>query len=201
VRFKDEDLDSQVGVEVVVAHEADHLASGQLFYLPAELDAHDALPASAQVEHRLAFAGVGEVLLAAREAVLGSTTKIPLSPSAVFAFVGPRPVVRASALTTVREIFAASSPSCLGGRGSSLPSAGARVAAERKRRCAGLCATPPPRPATAPPRTCERDHEGHLHSWSSPWPRLASLVEREAPEIAAMLRAPKRRGVRRRSRA
>jgi hypothetical protein len=31
--------------------------------------------------------------------------------------------------------------------------------------------------------------------------RLASLVEREAPEIAAMLRAPKRRGVRRRSRA
>jgi hypothetical protein len=31
--------------------------------------------------------------------------------------------------------------------------------------------------------------------------RLASLLEREAPEIAAMLRAPKRRGVRRRSRA
>jgi hypothetical protein len=30
---------------------------------------------------------------------------------------------------------------------------------------------------------------------------LASLLEREAPEIAAMLRAPKRRGVRRRSRA
>jgi Clp amino terminal domain, pathogenicity island component len=31
--------------------------------------------------------------------------------------------------------------------------------------------------------------------------RLASLLEHEAPEIAAMLRAPKRRGVRRRSRA
>ncbi len=31
--------------------------------------------------------------------------------------------------------------------------------------------------------------------------RLASLLEREAPEIAAMLRAPKRRGVRRRLRA
>jgi hypothetical protein len=31
--------------------------------------------------------------------------------------------------------------------------------------------------------------------------RLASLIEREAPEIAAKLRAPKRRGVRRRSRA
>ena len=31
--------------------------------------------------------------------------------------------------------------------------------------------------------------------------QLASLLEREAPEIAAMLRAPKRRGVRRRSRA
>ena len=42
-----------------------------------------------------------------------STTKIPLSPSVVFAFVGPRPVVRASALTTVLEILAASAPSCL----------------------------------------------------------------------------------------
>jgi hypothetical protein len=31
--------------------------------------------------------------------------------------------------------------------------------------------------------------------------QLASLLEREAPEIAAMLRAPKRLGVRRRSRA
>jgi hypothetical protein len=31
--------------------------------------------------------------------------------------------------------------------------------------------------------------------------RLASAIEREAPEIAAKLRAPKRRGVRRRSRA
>ena len=41
-----------------------------------------------------------------------STTKTPLSPSVVFAFVGPRPVVRASALTTVVEILAASSPSC-----------------------------------------------------------------------------------------
>jgi ATP-dependent Clp protease ATP-binding subunit ClpC len=31
--------------------------------------------------------------------------------------------------------------------------------------------------------------------------QLASLLEREAPEIAAKLRAPKRRGVRRRARA
>ena len=31
--------------------------------------------------------------------------------------------------------------------------------------------------------------------------QLATLLEREAPEIAARLRAPKRRGVRRRSRA
>src|SRR3954452_12576747 len=69
-RFEHEDLDSEVGVEVVVAHEADHLASGELFDLPAELDAHDALPASAQIEHGLALAGVREALLAAREAVL-----------------------------------------------------------------------------------------------------------------------------------
>src|SRR4051812_40554653 len=53
-----------------------------------------------------------------------STTKTPFSPSVVFAFVGPRPVVRASALTTVVEILAASSPS---GHWRSLLIAGFRV--------------------------------------------------------------------------
>ena len=43
-RFEHEDLDGEVGVEVVVAHEADHLASGQLLDLPGELDTHDPLP-------------------------------------------------------------------------------------------------------------------------------------------------------------
>ena len=38
--------------------------------LVAEVGLHDALPASAQVEHGLALAGVGQRLLAAREAVL-----------------------------------------------------------------------------------------------------------------------------------
>src|ERR687887_592025 len=37
---------------------------------------------------------------------------MPFSPSVVFALVGPRPVVRASSLTTVFEIAAASSPPC-----------------------------------------------------------------------------------------
>src|SRR5664279_662191 len=46
-----------------------------------------------------------------RVSVSCSTTNTPLGPSVVFAFVGPRPVVRASARTTVFEIWAASSPS------------------------------------------------------------------------------------------
>jgi hypothetical protein len=49
LRLEHEDLDREVRVEVVVAHEADHLASGELLALAAEVGLHDALPADAQV--------------------------------------------------------------------------------------------------------------------------------------------------------
>jgi len=51
---------------VVVAHEADHLASGQLLDL-ADVVLHDALPASAEIQHGVGLASVGERLLAARD--------------------------------------------------------------------------------------------------------------------------------------
>src|SRR3954467_14586753 len=69
-RREHEDLDRQIGVDVVVAHEADHLASGELLDLAADVGFHDALPASAQIEDSQALAGVRQRLLAAREAVL-----------------------------------------------------------------------------------------------------------------------------------
>src|SRR4051794_11216966 len=70
LRFEYEDLDGEVWVDVVVAHKADHLAPGQLFDLLADVGLHDALPASAQIKHGLALAGVRERLLAACKAVL-----------------------------------------------------------------------------------------------------------------------------------
>src|SRR4051794_22602665 len=46
-----------------------------------------------------------------RVSVSSRTTKMPSSPIVVFALVGPRPVVRASMVTTAFEMAAASSPS------------------------------------------------------------------------------------------
>jgi hypothetical protein len=46
-RFEDEDLDGEVGVEMVLAHEADHLASGQLLDLAAESACTAAVPTGA----------------------------------------------------------------------------------------------------------------------------------------------------------
>src|SRR4051794_18963962 len=54
-RLEDEHLDGKVGVQVIVAHEADDLASGQLLDLTADISLHDALPAPPQIEHRLPF--------------------------------------------------------------------------------------------------------------------------------------------------
>jgi hypothetical protein len=69
--------------------ESDHLAARQLIDLPTDVHLHPPL----QRRRR-------------------SSTAWParLDPIVVFAFVGPRPVVRASALTTVFEMAAASSP-------------------------------------------------------------------------------------------
>jgi len=55
---------------VVIAHEADRLASCQLLDLAADVLLHDHLPAMAQIERRLALAGVSERLFAACERVL-----------------------------------------------------------------------------------------------------------------------------------
>jgi hypothetical protein len=68
--FEHEHLDSEVGIDVVIAHEADHPTSGQVFDLAAHLRLHHAPPASAQIEDGVAPARVGERLLAAREGVL-----------------------------------------------------------------------------------------------------------------------------------
>jgi hypothetical protein len=67
----------------------------------------------AEIEQCLPLAGVSERLLVACEGVLQyiQTTKTPFAPSVVFALVGPRPVVRDSARTSVFEILAASSRS------------------------------------------------------------------------------------------
>ena len=73
---------------MVVAHEADHLASGQLLDLVAEVDLHHTLPASAEIEHGGALAGVGQRLLSA---LSWSTTKTPLSPSAPLPWASLRP--------------------------------------------------------------------------------------------------------------
>src|ERR1035441_8643601 len=59
-----------VGVDVVIAHEADPLASWQLLDLAADVLLHDHLPAMAQIEHRLAVAGGSERLFTACERVL-----------------------------------------------------------------------------------------------------------------------------------
>src|SRR5579862_5118253 len=58
--LKDEDLDRDIRVDVVVAHEADHLAGGQLLHFAAARLTHDLLPPSAQIEHRLALASADE---------------------------------------------------------------------------------------------------------------------------------------------
>ena len=71
---------------------------------------HNALPASAQIEHRVSFAGIGESLLTAGHGVLQYDEHAVLAERRL-CLVGPRPVVRASAWTTVFEIAAASSPS------------------------------------------------------------------------------------------
>ena len=69
-RLEDEHLDGDVGVDVVIAHEADDLAAGELLDLLAAAFAHHALPAPAQVEHGLTLAGCDEVALPTRERVL-----------------------------------------------------------------------------------------------------------------------------------
>src|SRR4051794_32387719 len=69
-RLEHEDLHGEVRIDVVVAHEADDLASRQALDLLADLRLHDALPASAEIEHGARLARVGERLLAVREAVL-----------------------------------------------------------------------------------------------------------------------------------
>src|SRR5688572_6294103 len=59
-RLEDEDLNREVGIDVVVAHEADHLAAGELLDLAADVGLHHRLPASAQIEHCPALARVAE---------------------------------------------------------------------------------------------------------------------------------------------
>src|SRR3954447_13718462 len=68
--FEYEHLDREVGVNVVVAHEADDLASGQLFDFAAHIHSHDRLPAAPEVEHDLTLTGGGERPFADSEAVL-----------------------------------------------------------------------------------------------------------------------------------
>src|SRR5947199_3754743 len=68
-RLKHEHLDSQVGIDVVVAHESDHLAAGQLLDLAAHSHLHDSLPAPAQIQHDPFLPGVHESALAASEVV------------------------------------------------------------------------------------------------------------------------------------
>src|SRR5947199_1314552 len=68
-RLEYEHLDRQVGVDVIVAHETDHFATGQLFDLAADVRLHDALPESAKIEHGCALAGICQRPLPAREAV------------------------------------------------------------------------------------------------------------------------------------
>jgi hypothetical protein len=74
---------------VVVAHEADHLAADQPLDFPTDLGLHDDLPASTQIEHGRALAGLGQAR-SPSVSVSWSTTKTPFSPSVVLALVGPR---------------------------------------------------------------------------------------------------------------
>src|SRR5690348_10673670 len=69
-RLQHEHFDREVWVDVVIAHEADHLAASQLLNLAADVVLHDHLPTSAQIEHGLPLAGISERLLAACESVL-----------------------------------------------------------------------------------------------------------------------------------
>src|SRR4051794_23060074 len=68
--FENEYLDCEIGIDVVVAHEADDLAAGQLLDLAADVDFHDALPAAPEVKHRAAFAGIRQRPLTDGQAVL-----------------------------------------------------------------------------------------------------------------------------------
>ena len=91
--FQHEHLDGQIGVDVVVAHEPDHSASRQFLDLAADVLLHDPLPASARSTTASPSPASASVR-SPRVRVSCSTTKTPLSPIVVFAFVGPRPVVR-----------------------------------------------------------------------------------------------------------
>src|SRR3954463_12842622 len=69
-RLEHEHFHGEVGIDVVVAHEADHLASRELFDRAAHVRFHHGLPAAPQVEHRLTVARMVERLLADRKGVL-----------------------------------------------------------------------------------------------------------------------------------
>ena len=86
-------------VDVVIAHEADHPTSGQVF----DLAAHLRLITGRQRLRKSRTAlppPVSASVCSPRVRVSCSTTKTAFSPSMVLAFVGPRPVARASSLTT-----------------------------------------------------------------------------------------------------
>jgi hypothetical protein len=62
--LQDEDPDCNVGIDVVVAHEAGYLSSGKPFDLAAAGLLHDLLPEPSQPEHSFALARVYKVALA-----------------------------------------------------------------------------------------------------------------------------------------
>src|SRR5579864_5576144 len=69
-RLEDEHLDGDVRVDVVIAHETDHLASHQPLDLLAAAVAHHPLPAPAEIQHRLALTRPNQGPLPTRERVL-----------------------------------------------------------------------------------------------------------------------------------
>jgi hypothetical protein len=91
-RFDDEDLHRQVGIDVVVALERDHAASGELLHGADRLALDGVLKRAAAVQHDLGLAVVDQALLAFGHRRPHDAHDDVLSPVVVRALVGPRPV-------------------------------------------------------------------------------------------------------------
>ena len=86
-----ENLDCEVGIDVVLTHECDHLAIELPLYDVYEVVTHDELVVVAESDDAIRAAKLDEVALAV-VSVSASRTVTMFSLIVVFALVGPRPV-------------------------------------------------------------------------------------------------------------